>query len=84
MKKMISTLFVIFGMAFFTQNLGAADCQGNGYMHYWMSWEEDAIIADADMNCCAGSQIGLFDLSTNEYTTYIVLVDGPNSSCAQQ
>ncbi len=84
MKKSISIFCILLGITFFTQNLGAADCQSNGQAYWCMSWEFDAIREDAHNNCCAGSTVVTFDVCLLKTVFIQVNEDGPYSSCATE
>lgn len=81
MRKTIIPVLALLGLVLFSQNLGAADCDGNGFVTYSNDEQFSQIADHAHTNCCAGSVVLLYNLNTDEFELLQVDEDGPNSSC---
>ena len=84
MKKFKVILCGLVLMFATTTQLTAAQCTGGSVVWFDGAAELAALIVSAAENCCAGSSINAYDLDTRQLVIIDVLVDGPNSSCAQE
>jgi len=75
MKKIRIASVVVILLAF-TQQMGIA-CSGD----HWVTNNMASFTEDFFNNCCAGSQVTVFNLQTGSPVTLQTAVDGDNASC---
>ncbi|MGW8121070.1 hypothetical protein ACV07N_00310 [Roseivirga echinicomitans] len=82
---------IVIGVFAFSMNLNAFNmnepgggCSSEGATMVCGAAQIAQLKRDALNNCCAGSSVEWEDICGTESGTVEVLVDGPNSSCADQ